>query len=297
MSERSLKNIESQFPGQFGQSLDVTPSGGDIAVIAKDLVRWQGETTDVRPWRVYLGPWQPASNMSIHPDVVAMSTMFAGTTALGTGGVPWNTPPSNFSSFAGDGLSVYARANFGTAGVKHTAYVDWPLRGKLFQMSANYIQIDAVGTLALGVGTPASRLPILAATLGPEPGGGDSGSPATFTYPRQPAGTQDASPASYWFFQVPPFAREFVVLWDRATATAAPPNVTSMYITNQSARVPATPATVDQAWYFDVMGFGVGEPFPALQPLPLAPRSDVVRVKLNGPAPGLLVGMMFLLDL
>jgi len=190
---------------QFGQALEVDVSGGgDLVVVAKDCVRWKGEGPwDVRPWRVYLAPWQPRANI----DVIPLAT---GAYATPT---PWVTPPGRYDSFVS--VPIYARIQWGAGGLSNTAYVDWPKRGLLLQASGSYIQVDGVGNTSVG-GTDVNELPILGATLGPEPGGGDAAAPATYTYRRQ---LPDETGTAY--FQIPPFARSFHPLLDRPALIAA----------------------------------------------------------------------------
>lgn len=283
MSERSLREIAKKFPPQFGQSLDVDGvTGSAFATIAKDVVRWQGETEDVRAWRVYLSPWQPKSNIA----VVTNSANAPWATAT-----PWNTPPGSFDSFVT--APVFARVMFGSAGVVHTAYVDWPTRGCLIQVSCNYLQVDGVGNLSA---SQATRLPVLAGTLAPEPGGGDAGNPATFSYRRQVAGVRvtEGDPYSAWYFQVPPFARAWTLLASMPQLTAAGASLVTVY--NQSAQN-AIGVGADQVWQYNA---SVGDRFPDSDAIPLCQWDQTLIVVVDA-APvseaDLLVGMMFHLDL
>lgn len=212
-----LKLLQQQRPSQYGQSFEVLPTQASVttANLASNVVRWDSEGKwDVSPWRVYLRPWQPRTNVTIQ----AINPIVA--YALPT---PWSPGPTvpnerttagRFTSFAD--LQIFARVSWGCDGVIHEAYVDWPTRGLLFQVVGQYVQIDAVGRPSDP--SAANILPVLGASIGPEPGGGDAASPATFTYVRQLNSGSDAtfSPA----FVIPPFAREFeiVVDWDALIA-------------------------------------------------------------------------------
>jgi hypothetical protein len=189
---------------QYGESVDVPASsgalapGGGLTLLSKDLVRYRGDKWDIIPLRVYLGPWalKPSAPVPSAPDVpYAQPT-------------PWQPPtPLQLDNFQG---VFYAKVQWGSGGVQHTAYIDWPARGKLIQLSGSYVQVDAavVSTIDL----TSARLPVLRASMGYEPGGGDSVRPATYTYPKQLGNIISALGAPVmrrWHFQIPPFARAF----------------------------------------------------------------------------------------
>ena len=206
-ADGKVPQLVANVPVQFGQSLQLQiPSTATqtIAVGIKDVVRWKGVSeSDIQPARIYLGPWQPQPGLT---PIAAPVNPYAAPT-------PWTSyPPLVYDSMVPQGFSatgnmLYARISFGGGGVQHQAYVDWPPRGLLFQVSAHYIQVDGVvsGTVPVDPDT----LPRLLAHLGPEPGGGDAVNAATFTYPFQEFGTNSI------LFQVPPFARAFTPLMDR----------------------------------------------------------------------------------
>ncbi len=209
-----LRELQKKRPSQYGQSFQVAPNSGAGTIVthSADVIRWESEGEwDVRPWRVYLRPWQPQPDIAVIP-------LAAGNTYADTGGppgtTPWNTPPGNYNSFTS--FSTYARVHWGTAGVRHEAFVDWPERGLLFQVSGSYVQIDAIGQGTNLVAPNETRLPLLGASIGPEPGGGDSPEPATFTYRKVPPPDPTAVEMTSACFSTPPFARSFtpIVAWD-----------------------------------------------------------------------------------
>lgn len=206
VGEHRLKQLEVIKPElQFGTGFQVNAVvGGQITNLAANLIRFVGEKSDVNNWRVYLSPWglAPGQQAGLFAGrVYAVPTPWAG---AGT--------PAVFDNFFDD--NIYARVRWGAGGVQHEAYVDWPKRGCLFQVGGSYLQVDAVCTGITAFGPPPLNAghPFLQASLAIEPGGGDSDSPGTFTYRRQPP--QVAPDA--WLFQIPPFARTFRVLADQS---------------------------------------------------------------------------------
>lgn len=195
---------------QYGQTLQITPSGSnpDLVRANQDLIRFMGEKTDVNAWRVYLGPWQPNPRLVI-PGIIAGAT-YADPT-------PWAPPePRNYDGMTT--IQAYARVEWGSGGVQHEAFIDWPKRGLLFQVSGSYVQVNAfVDTLSSNISV--TDLPLFKATLAPEPGGGDALSPATFTYPTENGELDVGPPITFTrFFQIPPMARSFVLVADIARA-------------------------------------------------------------------------------
>lgn len=275
MSEwERLKKLEELRPSQYGQSLEVmqVTSVGAVGtvVIAKDVVRWRGDTWDVRPWRVYLAPWQPRSDIGLGTPLRPVD--YAGPT-------PWNDPPDNFSNMVS--ITTYARVQWGSGGITHTAYVDWPVRGLLFGVSGSSIQVDGVGQYIQPDGSASVetvRLPILAGSLAPEPGGGDSAAPATYTYRRQLRKREDAE----WMFQIPPFARSFVPLL-RANPVSSP-QITIEVLDGPQGRV-------ESSWFYSSQDLIPMEPFPVSQ------QGCDVRIAMTGAPAGTEVGCMFHLDL
>lgn len=187
---------------QFGDSvaLNFVNAAGVAQDVATNLIKWNGLAKwDTRAWRVYLGPWVPKAGIAVTAPLLT-------TYAIPT---PWgnNGPPDRFDRFV-PSLSLYARIHFGSAGGVHAAYVDWPPRGCLVQVSGSYVQVDALAVSGTVTAADAPNLPIIAASLTPEPGGGDSAAPATFTYPAYPL--PDAT--TVVTFQIPPFARTFQII-------------------------------------------------------------------------------------
>lgn len=199
---------------QFGdtKTLDFTSTPGLTQAVGTNVIRWQGlDKSDARAWRMYLGPWQPK------PEIVVSA--------------PLDTTYDSPHPWAGDGapdrfdrmferMLIYGRITFGSGGATQMAFVDWPVRGCLVQVSGSYVQLDIVASSGALTANDNLQLPILAATLGPEPGGGDSAAPATFTYPALPLTKSNA--IATWTFQIPPFARTFKLLPQNLDGTTAP---------------------------------------------------------------------------
>lgn len=219
---------------QFGQVLNtrrettVTPGvglgAGTTYTLNKDCVRWKADDpATILPVRIYLGPWQPQADLQ--------TIAIVGNYAVPT---PWtmNSNPTRYDVMAT--AQLYARVDFGAGMVQHTAFVDWPKRGLLFQVGASYVQVNGYGSFLTRF--PAT-LPIIAATMALEPGGGDSPQPATFTYPRQLA----VNPTNAIIFQVPPFARAFTPVINFNSGAAANPATIRIEVAN-----------ADMAWQFDM---------------------------------------------
>jgi len=211
-----FRELEQQAgENQFGQALQIAPGPGapDLVLASKDLIRFNATKVDVTPLRVYLGPWQPRNGIPIAPAPVVTATYVDPT--------PWAPPePRVFDSMAD--IPFYARVMWGSGMVQHTAFVDWPKRGLLLQLSGSYLQVNAfVDTTSPAINPLV--LPLVQATMAPEPGGGDSVQPATFTY-RPSIGTNfGPGPAfeQFWNFQVPPFARAFALVMPLTTIRTA----------------------------------------------------------------------------
>jgi len=281
LAAAKITPLSTAFPVQYGQSLVVRVTqpgaGGGLATLAKDVVRWKGKSgSDIQPMRVYLGPWQPQPNIASP----------GGPAVFYQKPTPWQTPEPLQFDFFREG-QIYARINFGAGGVQHQAFVDWPPRGLLFQVSAQYIQVDGVGTLTTPPGFDDPNLPILLAHVAPEPGGGDAVQPATFTYPpidffAPPLGTAI-------IFQVPPFARLFTPVLNRETmiATALPGVI-----------IRENGPPVGNTWVFDAT---VPNDFPNDRAFPLSGFAKQLIFQATD-AGGVFVdtinmGCMFLLDL
>lgn len=204
---RELERIKPQQQyGTGSQVIAITP--GDLTQVAQNLVRIEGEKTDVNNWRIYLkawgvGPGQDGGNFVNQPYATPTPWMPGG-------GIP--AVLDNFFDIA-----LFARVRWGAGGVTHEAFVDWPKRGCLFQVGGSALYVDAVCTGQSIFGPPPlhAGFPFLEASLAIEPGGGDSSLPGTFTYRRQPSLT-DPDEDPVWLFQIPPFARTFRVLLDGA---------------------------------------------------------------------------------
>lgn len=269
---------------QYGQTLQVSPGPGspDLVLASKDLIRWLGDKTDVNAWRVYLGPWQVRS--TIVSDPALSTTFYANPT-------PWAPPePRVFDSFAQ--IPVYARVQWGSGGVQHQAFIDWPRRGLLFQITGNYLQVNAF----VDVGSPGvsiEQLPFLQATMGPEPGGGDATVPATYTY-SVAAATMIGGGLLRWAFQIPPFARAFIPIYNALAweTYASPLTIATQY---QPAAIGAIAGNDQSVWQLG--GGGVYDPLFARDPFPIAGQgAGVVSMETAlGIAP--FAGCMFLLDL
>jgi hypothetical protein len=288
---------------QYGQYLQIEPSPGDpdLVLVSKDLIRFVGEKTDINAFRVYLGPWQPSPAIVIDPNID--TTEYADPT-------PWAPPqPRTYDSMLS--FPMYARVQWGSGGQQHQAFVDWPSRGKLIQVSGSYLQVNGFAN----VGSPnisIDQLPLLTATMAPEPGGGDSALPATFTYRMD--GPQiffdGFNLVTYQVFQVPPWARSFIPLlaYSDIVNAFAGPNTTGIdvYVVNRPVEpgFPVVQTTIEQQWsaLYGQSGVtaGVWDPDFNREPFPLPGQgANTVIIVFN---PGLLfnignVGCQFFLDL
>jgi hypothetical protein len=274
---------------QYGQSVTVRPTPGnpDLIAVSKDLIRFVGKKTDVNAWRVYLGPWQPQNQIAISPLIA--NAHYADPT-------PW-APPEPTSFDAMSSIPLYAQLQWGSGGIQHIAYVDWPKRGCLVQVSGNYVQVNAFANANVtGVGT--RELPYVQATLAPEPGGGDATVPATYTYPISVGDIEVIEPFPVGFrnFQIPPFARAFVPLinWGQAIALG---NVQFEICVMREPLSLAVggPTNVIQSWR-SVSG-GVEEQSFTRDPFPIAGQEGGL-VRIEYPFfTDISIGCMFFLDL
>lgn len=272
-SETRLSQLAKKFPPQWGDSKEMDFATSEL--VGSNLVRWQGEDTDVRVWRVYLSPWMPKADITnVFP---ASGTSYVQPVLWGS------QQPGVYDSMgiSNGRMFLYGRITFGTGGQRHVAYCDWPRRGLLLQVGGSYVQLDAI-QFSSSINPPGialNRLPIISATLAPEPGGGDSASPATYTYPINLNSEVDTQ-----IFQIPPFARTFTPLFDRATLTG---------VVVLSVRSAPGGALID-SWTFDATTPPVGGPV-ELQ-LPIPQDSGVVEITMLD-ASDLQAGCMFHLDL
>lgn len=278
---------------QFGQALQIAPGPGapDLVLASKDLIRFNATKVDVTPLRVYLGPWQPRNGIPVNAPI---------DTATYIDPTPWAPPePRTFDAMAD--IPFYARVMWGSGMVQHTAYVDWPKRGLLLQLSGSYLQVNAfVDTTSPAINPLV--LPLVQATMAPEPGGGDSVQPATFTY-RPTIGTLfGTEPGSrFWNFQIPPFARAFVlvlpmpVIEDNALTVDVAAQIIPSIITTVAGNDVQRWRQPDSALVYDQRAL-------TSDALPLCGQSvGLVRVELgpggNIPLVPPRIGCMFYLDL
>jgi hypothetical protein len=275
---------------QYGQALDIEPGSAapDLVLASKDLIRFVGEKYDINAFRIYLGPWQPKAAITTMPAIAA---------ATYADPSPWAPPePRIFDSM--QDIPCYARVMWGAGMIQHMAFVDWPKRGALLQISGSYLQVNAfVDTQSPGASN--ANLPILQASLGPEPGGGDSSVPATFTYrPQNPIvfGAPDGAGLN---FQIPPFARAFVPVFNFVRAQDA-----GVVIDIATQVLPlvigATAQNEIQRWRTGAGGNY--DPNFVIEPFPISgQQAGTVRIEFSPfgslPLVPIFVGCMFLLDL
>lgn len=205
------KQLDEETGGQqYGQTASLVGFDDNAVGIieASNVIRWGGDRWDVNAWRVYLGAWKPKANMlitAVDDDIAA---------DFPTVGIAPRQRPEPTISFA-SGVLVWAQIQWGSGGVQHTAWVDWPVAGLLLQVSGSYVQVNALAASYVldehdTDGDP-TKLPDLPATLADEPGGGDSARSATFTYPAQGL---DWTTHTGINFPVVPFARSAFFEWD-----------------------------------------------------------------------------------
>lgn len=186
---------------QFGTDLvSLEPVNGTtkIAAVGKNLIRWEGEGDwDLYPWRIYLSPFSPADTSSPGSNIDTMM----GASALLPSYQPQQAMRPNVGRY-----SVWAEISWAVGLRTNTAWVDWPTRGGLVQVSGRYVTVQA---LVIGQPTGAAGVNLsVGANLAVEPGGGDSSAPGTFTCPIISATDLDASTGLLGAnFMVPPFAR------------------------------------------------------------------------------------------
>jgi len=193
---------------QLGNTVQVAPTntgtyaGLGLTLLSSNLLRFTGTKFDVVPLRVNLAPWSFPAAMPVPAPAAAYA-----------GPAPWGPPqPGQWDNFIGE---VYARIKWGAGGEQNLAYVDWPVRGTMLQVSGSYLEVNPLVSANDLTGIDAAQLPLLTATLGFEPGGGgDTARRATFTYPKQIGTDSFGPPIRRWYFQVPPWARSFVPLVD-----------------------------------------------------------------------------------
>jgi hypothetical protein len=290
---KRLEELEQSGGQQYGTTLRITPRPGDanLVQVSLDLIRFQGQKVDINAWRLYLGPWQPSPKIQL--DTGGIIFLAAdGSTVNYAQPTPWAPPqPRNFDAMTS--IDAYARIMWGAGGVQHTAFVDWPRRGMLLQVSGSTVQVNALVDTKSQNAT-ADQLPLLSASLGPEPGGGDAVQPATFTYSPSEGEFLAGPPRTFARnFQIPPFARAFVpvVNLSKLIADSAVVNVS----------VQTLPGSLEldneqQTWMTPVGG--AYDPAFGMDPFPICgQQSGNVRIVITTEGSSPRFGCMFLLDL
>jgi hypothetical protein len=189
-------------------------------VAGAQVLRFNGEHFDLNPWRVYLGPWRPKSQILVRTvdDEIIADFAFPATVDLRG----WNPEAQIAQS---NSLLVYALVKWGSGGFQQSALVDWPVAGLLLQVSGSYVEVNAIAIPRAVTDTEdaadPSKLPDLAATLAEEPGGGDASRAATFTYPFQSLDwatiVPDPTTGNVGInFPVPPFSRKVSFAFDNS---------------------------------------------------------------------------------
>lgn len=275
---------------QYGQTSRLVgfDSDGNGLFEVSNPIRWAGDAWDVNAWRVYLGPWKSQAQMLITAGDDAIIADFP------TAGIAPQMKPDRVVSFA-PGLLVWAQIQWGSGGVQHTAWVDWPIAGLLLQVSGSYVQVNAMAS-TYDVSThegdlDASKLPDLPCTLSDEPGGGDSARSATFTYPMQGL---DWTTHDGINFPVVPFARSAFFEWDDTRDDDNADYATSVTILFKGPNGDTTEGTY-------VYTFNAGDIGDPLSGIPIPPGTSYVRVEptfTGSPVtPVFTVGLSFELDL
>jgi hypothetical protein len=265
---------------QRNQALDASLGGNQYGYIARVLsfasngvattdasqpVRWGGEKWDINAWRLYLGPWRPQPEILITTGNVDTAADFPGE------GIPPGYNPDAEVALA-KGLQLWAQISWGSGGIRHVAFVDWPIGGALCQVSGSYVQVDVVGVAidfsgSMGDDDP-SKLPNVAATLSEEPGGGDSARSATFTYPFQ---SLDWTAHAGINFPVPPFARSAFFEWDNTGPIVDAAN----YASSATIEFLRLDGTTEGSYVYSFTAGDIGDP---REGIPIPPLCAVVRV-------------------
>ena len=285
------KDLDETLGGQqYGQTgvLVGFASDGTGVIKQSNVVRWGGDRWDVNAWRVYLGAWKSKPEMVITDHDAAITADFP------TIGIAPQQKPDRVVAFA-PGILVWAQVQWGSGGVQHTAWVDWPVAGLLLQVSGSYVQVNAMAALVSGEfdeeEQDASKLPDLPASLSDEPGGGDSARSATFTYPMQGL---DWTTHDGINFPVVPFARSAFFEWDDTQNDDDPDYATSVDIIFVG---PSNEST-DGTYTYTFAAGDIGDP---REGVPIPPGTAYVRVVptfTGSPmTPVFSVGVSFELDL
>lgn len=280
--ERIRELLETGNGLQLGYAADVEPTadGSGVQIIGAQVLRVGGEQWDINPWRIYLGPWKPKSDVTV--SATTTDDIVPGLAPVpDLDDIEMNAPAN--LTFAEE-LLVYARVKFGSGGVKLVAWLDWGMRGQLWQVSASYVEVDAIAVLTPGLTTiDGSTLPKLQATLGDEPGGGDASAAGTFTYPFQSADWSDAKYVDATTgltglnFVIPPFARSVRFFWDNTRDDADDDYATDAIIRFRR----ADSTVVEEGVYpYDFTAGAIGDPRDNLSVPSLA---AYVRVEFNWP--------------
>lgn len=244
MKYERLKTLEvEKGTQQLGETLKLTTQNhGTTSIATKDLIKITGTKFDVQPWRVYLAPWEPRSDM-IPP---AAPATYASPTMAQLAGSQTQSAPQ-LDNMIG---TIYAKLTWGAGGYQQVCYCDWPVRGQSISVSTSFLQVSAaVNDLITGALTE-FQLATLAASVGPDPGGVNA-RPPTYTYPKQ-NGVAAVGPAGFrWHFQVPFYARSFTPLVDISNLFRAG-TFTEMRIAVQHIPSPITGAGVSNlmSWFY-----------------------------------------------
>lgn len=284
------QQLDENGPQQYGQTASLVGFDENNAGIIEvsNVIRWGGESWDVNPWRVYLGPWKPKADMVFNGPDAAVEADFPAV------GIAPRQRPDTVVSFAA-GVLVWAQIQWGSGGVQHTAWVDWPIAGLLLQVSGKYVQVNVFAASYVisgheGDGDP-TKLPDLPATLSDEPGGGDSARSATFTYPLQSLNWNDHDGIN---FPVVAFARSAYFSWDNTRD-----DDNAAYATQATISFLGPAADVLEGEY--VYTFNPGDIGDPREGVPIPPGTAYIRVEptfTGSPATPLFqVGCSFELDL
>ncbi len=221
---KRLNDLATRKDGlQYGKDTDGTVSvSGVVNVFGRNIIRWEGEgDCDINPWRVYLGAWAPQNNLDA---AATIADVMPGIRSV---------MPAEYNTIANlsmEAVQVWAKVTWASGQRSNIAYVDWPVRGCLIQVSGRYVQVDALAGGAFNPEIVDRNLPILGATLSVEPGGGDSAAAATFTMvPLVITASDPVDPVTGRVganYVIPPYARTVRLLanWDeisKAQAAAA----------------------------------------------------------------------------
>jgi hypothetical protein len=293
---KRLRDLDALNTGnQYGFVAQVLGAAAQIA--GGQVIRFNGDRTDINPWRVYLSPWRPKNGIVTRDADVAIAEDFAFPTLFNALA---EVSQTSFWQF-------YAQINFGSGGVRQTAFVDWPVGGLLCQVSASYLEVNAIAVFNtdVAVSDPTqldpSKLPDLAATLAEEPGGGDAARAATYSYPFQALDWAHIAPDPTTGnvginFPVPPFARKVSFVFDNEGPVLDAANYATQAIIRY--RNPDDTAREQGVYFYNFNAADELDSVVLEQAVP--PQCAYVRVEFKFPAhavPVAGVGATFELDL